>query len=398
MPWQESCRMDERMKFIADWTCGVSTVVELSERYGISRKTAYKWITRYRKEGSAGLAERSSAPLCHGRSTDEALVELILQQKEARPSWGPRKIVAKLRDRYPEHGWPAASTAGEILKRAGLVAPRRRRLRAPPTLGGLTQAERPNQVWSTDHKGWVRLEDGERCEPLTISDNYTRYLLGLTAGSSTRVEEARAAFELVFRRYGLPETIRSDNGVPFASNGITGLTALTAWWAKLGIRHERTAPGNPQQNGRIERFHLTLKEAMEPPSADRGAQAARFEAFQSYYNEERPHEALAQTPPAQHYQVSTRSLPERLPEPEYPREADVRRVRSSGEIRWNGGLLFLSEVLIGELIAVEERDDDELRVRFYDTPIAVIDPHQKRLRRLGVAARGHSQPANLSPM
>ena len=205
-------------------------------------------------------------------------------------------------------------------------------------------------------------------------------------------------FERAFASYGLPETIRSDNGTPFASAGVTGLIRLGVWWAKLGIRHERIQPGKPQQNGRHERFHLTLKEAMEPTEPDRVAQASRFEAFRIDYNEERPHEALGQTPPAHHYTPSPRQLPERLADPEYPREADVRRVRSRGEIRWAGGLIYVSEALIGELVAIEEIADGELRMRFFDTPLAVLDLRQKRLRRLGVPARGHAQSSNLSPI
>jgi transposase InsO family protein len=382
--------MDERVRFISDWLSGERTVVDLAERYGVSRKTTYRWIDRYRSEGASGLEDRSSAPHRHGRATDERLVELILQQKEERPSWGPRKIIAKLQDLYPDEAWPAASTAGEILKRAGLVKVRRRRFRAPPTLGGLTTPERPNHVWATDHKGWVLLGDGTRCEPLTISDNHTRFLIGLSSGVSKNVQETRAEFERAFADYGLPEVIRSDNGSPFAANGVTGLTTLSVWWAKLGIRHERTALGRPQQNGRHERFHLTLREAMDPPAADRAAQVARFETFRTYYNEERPHEALEQTPPARHYCRSPRELPGRLSEPNYPQEAVIRRVRSNGEIRWAGELIFVSETLIGEWVAIEELDDGEMRMRFYDTPIATLDPRQKRLFRLRVPARARA--------
>jgi transposase InsO family protein len=390
--------MDERVGFISEWLTGHWTVVELADRYGVSRKTAYKWIGRYEREGPSGLADRSSAPLVHGRSTDEMLVEAILQQREARPSWGPRKIIAKLSLRHPDLAWPAPSTAGEILKRAGLVQSRRRRHRAPPTLGGLTSAERANHVWSVDHKGWRRLGNGERLEPLTISDSFSRYLIGLSSGAGTSDEEARPVFERAFATYGLPDTIRSDNGAPFAAAGVVGMTRLGVWWAKLGIRHERTQPGKPQQNGRHERFHLTLREAMEPPARDRESQAERFEAFRIDYNQERPHEALGQTPPADHYRPSSRQLPEKLPEPDYPREADVRRVRSSGEIRWAGGLVYVSMALIGELVAIEEIADGELRMRFFDTPLAVLDLRQKRLRRLGVPARGHTQSRNLSPI
>ncbi len=398
MPWRESCAMDGRVEFIGEWLSGLSSVVDLADRYGISRKTAHKWIGRYREEGPAGLRERSCAPLAHGGSTSPELVEAILQQKEARPGWGPLKIVAKLSQLRPGEAWPAPSTAGEILKRAGLVRPRRRRHRAPPTLGGLTLAERCNHVWAVDHKGWIRLGDGRRCEPLTVSDSFSRFLIALAACEGTSGAEARPVFERAFERFGLPETILSDNGSPFASAGVTGLTRLGVWWAKLGIRHERIVPGRPQQNGRHERFHLTLKEAMAPAPADRSAQAAMFEAFRSDYNEERPHQALEQTAPARHYEPSPRALPKPLPEPDYPGEADIRRVRSNGEIKWAGETLYVSEALIGELVAIEETESGELRMRFYAKPIGIIDTRQKKLRRLGVPARGHAHSSKVSPI
>lgn len=396
MPWRESCAMDQRVALIADWLTGLSTMVELSEHYGVSRKTAYKWLERYRTEGAAGLRERSSAPLVHGRATDAALVAAIIQQKEARPRWGPRKIVAKLAQQHPELAWPAASTAGEVLKRAGLVEGRRRRSRVPPTLGGLTVAERPNHLWAVDYKGWVRLGDGRRCEPLTMTDSFSRFLILVEGCESTKGSQAMPIFDRAFRDYGLPEAIRSDNGPPFATVGITGLSALGVWWAKLGIRHERITPGKPQQNGRHERFHLTLKEAMEPRSPDWAAQAERFAAFRHDYNHERPHQALKQVPPAKLYVRSPRRLPKRLPEPDYPREADIRRVRSGGEIKWAGEMLFVSEALAGEWVAIEELETGELQMRFYAKPIGIIDTRQKRLQRLVVPARGHNQ--KLSPI
>jgi transposase InsO family protein len=371
----------------------------LAERYAVSRKTVYKWLGRYEAEGPGGLADRSSAPVRHGRATPAALAEAILQQKAARPSWGPLKIVGKLSQLYPDLAWPSPSTAGEILKRAGLVSPRRRRFRAPPTLDGLTLAERPNHLWAADHKGWVRLGDGQRCEPLTLTDSFSRFLIALKACASTREEEARPVFERAFAEYGLPEAIRSDNGPPFASTGVTGLTALGVWWAKLGIRHERITPGHPTQNGRHERFHLTLKEAMHPPAPNRAAQAERFKTFRGDFNHERPHQALNQTAPAKHYARSPRRMPQRLPEPDYPNTADIRRVRSNGEIKWAGDFLFVSSALIGELVAIEETFAGDLRMRFYNTPIGVIDTRQKRLRRLVAAPRGAATTQeNLSPI
>ena len=357
-------------------------MTELCERFEISRKTGYKWLDRYAAEGPSGLADRSHAPLRHGLATDGALAEAIILLKLARPSWGPRKIVARLALDHPDLAWPSASTAGEILKRAGLVEPRHRRRRAAPTLGGLTTPERPNHVWAVDHKGWVRLGDGRRCEPLTVTDGFSRYLLALSAGSSTREEQARPWFEAAFAQFGLPWAIRSDNGPPFASTGVTGLSALSVWWTKLGIRHERITPGKPQQNGRHERFHRTLLEAMRPPAADQAAQAERFDVFRQDYNHQRPHEALGQLPPAALYQPSPRKLPHRPPEPDYPPQAAVRRVRSNGEIKWRGDLVHISSALCGEHIAVEETEQGHWQVRFYDRPIGRIDQKTNQLRRL----------------
>jgi putative transposase len=272
------------------------------------------------------------------------------------------------------------------------VTSRRVRRRAPPRLGDLTVPERPNQVWAADYKGWIRLGDGSRCEPLTITDGFCRYLLRLSCGSGTTEAEGRPIFEAAFEEYGLPEVIRSDNGPPFASTGVTGLTALSVWWIKLGIRPERIDPGRPQQNGRHERFHLTLLEAMRPPEPNRAAQAARFEAFRRDYNHERPHQVLSQLPPATFYDPSPRKLPARPDEPNYPAEAAVRSVRSNGDIKWRGQLVHISSALAGETVAVEEDDDGDWCVRFYDHPLGIIDRKQNRLRRLSGAA---CQPQDL---
>jgi len=364
--------MDERMRFIVECRSHEWTMTELCERYEISRTTGYKWLGRYELEGPAGLAEH--------------LAEAIVGLRRERPTWGPRKIVAKLKARQPEADWPAPSTVGEILKRAGLVCARRLRRRAPPRLGELTAPQYANHVWNVDHKGWVRLGDGARVEPLTMTDGFSRYLISVSATASTRHDEAQPLFERAFREYGLPTTIRSDNGAPFASIGVSGLTALSAWWIKLGIRHERIDPGHPQQNGRHERFHRTLLEAMTPPEPDLAAQQRRFARFARDYNEERPHEALGQRTPASVYETSARPMPERIAEPDYPPEAAARRVRSNGEIRWRGDLIAVSTALVGEIVAVEETEDGQWLVRFYDTPVGRIDFDKKKLRRLAVPA------------
>jgi transposase InsO family protein len=325
------------------------------------------------------------------------LAEAIVAMKRAHLSWGPRKVVARLRLDHPHLVWPASSTAEAILHREGLVAPRHRRRRAPPTPGGLTMPEAPNHVWATDHKGWVRLGDASRCEPLTLTDGFSRYLLALSAGSSTNEAQARPWFEAAFAEFGLPWVIRSDNGPPFASTGVTGLTTLSVWWARLGIRHERIKPGKPQQNGRHERFHLTLLEAMKPPSPDQAAQARRFAAFREEYNHQRPHEALGQLPPASLYHASPRNMPDRLAEPDYPPEAAVRKVRSNGEIKWRGGLTHISSALIGEAVAVEETEAGQWQVRFCDRPLGVIDPKTNRLGRLSAPA-DPGEPVDMSPI
>jgi transposase InsO family protein len=381
MPWQESCAMDERVRFIADHTSGFWTMTELCERYEISRKTGYKWLDRYRQEGPAGLVERSHAAHVHGRATPQCMVEAIVGLRRERPSWGPRKIIGKLVERQPGIAWPTPSTAGAILKRAGLVCGRRVRRRAPPRLGELTVPQHANHVWGIDHKGWIRLRDGTRVEPLTVTDGFSRYLISVGATGSTEYTEAKPLIERAFRDHGLPEVIRSDNGSPFASTGITGLTRLSVWWIKLGVRHERIDPGHPQQNGRHERFHLTLLEAMRPPAANRAAQARRFASFARDFNEERPHEALGQRTPASVYRRSPRSMPARLPEPDYPSGSVLRQVRSNGEIKWDGDFVHICSALAGETVAVEETDDGHWRVRFFDVPIAIIDRDTRKPRR-----------------
>jgi transposase InsO family protein len=384
--------MDERVRFIADQLTGLWTMTELCERYEVSRKTGYKWLDRYRSEGASGLMERSRAAKVHGQATPQNIVDAIVGLRRERPTWGPRKIVSKLEARQGDVEWPSASTAGEILKRAGLVCGRRVRRRAPPRMGQLTVPQHANHVWGLDHKGWIRLGDGSRSEPFTVTDGFSRYLIRLAATGSTQYAECKPPLERAFCEYGLPEVIRSDNGSPFASTGTTGLTALSVWWIKLGIRHERIDPGHPQQNGRHERFHFTLLEAMRPPSPNRAAQARRFATFVRDYNEERPHEALGQRPPASVYRPSPRAMPKRLPEPDYPTEAAVRQVRSNGDIKWQGEIDHICSALVGEDVAIEETRDGHWQVRFFNAPIGVIDQKTRKLRRCASAAPQQTEP------
>jgi len=389
MAWSELSVAGQRLLLVGAMELGEESVGEACARFGVSRKTAYKWKGRFEAEGVAGLVDRSHAPLRHGRATAEEIEQAIVNLKHDRPSWGPRKIVARLEHLWPEADWPSHSTAGEILKRAGLVSPRGpARRQARVTLGPLTAGTRCNQVWTADHKGWVRLKDGTRCEPLTVIDARSRYLVALEAATGTDGRQARAVFEAAFREHGLPEIIRTDNGAPFASAGLTGLTQLSAWWVKLGIGLERIAPGKPQQNGAHERFHATLKEAMNPPEVTRESQQARFDAFRETYNMERPHEALAMTAPGAVYEKSVRPMPGRLPEPDYPGGAEVRKVRPNGEIKWRGGELYVSQALDGEPVAIEEDGEDGHTVRYFDLVIGLIPRYGQRLH----------PPSKLSPI
>lgn len=378
MPWRESHAMDERVRFAAEWLAGEASKTALCAAYGISRRVGYKWMARYAADGPSGLSERSHAPRVHGRATAEELVERILELRRARPSWGPRKLIARLEQLHPQLDWPSHATAHEILKREGLVTARRLKRHPPRRVGDLIHPERPNQVWAVDHKGWVRLGDGRRCEPLTLVDTYSRYLLAVSCGTSTRAGEARRAMQEAFEEHGLPEVIRSDNGPPFASAGVTGLSALSVWWIKLGVHPERIRLGKPQENGRLERLHLTLLEAMRPPAPDLAAQARRLEAFRQDYNHQRPHQALGQLPPARFHQASQRPMPQRLDEPDYPSHMATRKVRLNGEIKLAGNTVHISSALAGEAVAIEETDKG-LKIWFYKEPIGLLDHTGQRL-------------------
>ena len=384
MVWRETGIMDERLRFVVDCLAGEETMSALCAAYGVSRKIGYKWLGRYREFGPEGLHDRPRAPLNHGRATPWDVVERIVAMKEAHPLWGPKKIVARLKRAEPCCGWPAVSTAGEILKRHGLVGRKRRRWKAAGN-GPWPEASEPNAVWTGDHKGWFRTRDGWRCEPLTVMDASSRYLLALEATGSTADAEAWPVFERLFEEHGLPDRFRSDNGPPFASPGITGLTPLAARFIKLGITLERIAPGKPQQNGRHERFHLTMLPMAKEPAADRTAQGQAFEAFRRSYNEERPHEALAMDTPAQHYRPSRRAMPRTPPEPEYPDAAAVRRVRHNGEIKWNGGFVYVSQTLAGEAVAAAETEDGQWTLTFHAHPLGIIDTRRMKLVRRSAA-------------
>jgi len=383
MPWRRECVEDQKLLFMADCLRGEEPMTVLCERYGISRETGYLLKRRFLSEGSSGLAERSRAPLQHGRATPAEQVVRLIEARKRRPHWGPKKLLAKLRQEHPDLAWPSPSTGSEILRREGLSQPRRRRRRAlslEQPFGAVTAA---NDAWCIDFKGWFRTGDGRRCHPLTVSDAYSRYLLAVEAIEPVG-EAVQVKMDELFGEHGLPLAIRSDNGTPFASSAAGGLSRLSARWAKMGIRLERIWPGKPQQNGRHERMHGTLKpEACQPPAATSAAQQDRFNAFRHEFNHERPHEALGQCPPAQFYRPSPRPFVEPIGDLDYGPDERVRRVRSTGEIRWRGSLLFVSEVLVGETVAIKQRADGHWHVRFADVALGLLDRSSGQFVRFG---------------
>ena len=380
MPWEESGVVDQRIRFVLDWQAGVETMTELSGRYGVSRKTGYKIVARQQQAGLAGLQDRSRAPLRHPNQIPEEIEQVVLQLRWAHPRWGPRKLQRWLQTHAAATRWPATSTIGTLLARAGLVHAQRRRRKAPPFTQPFASVQAANQVWCMDFKGWFRTADGERIDPLTMSDACSRYLLRCQAVNHCGTEAVRAICEAAFREYGMPWAMRSDNGPPFAACGVAGLSRLAVWWMKLGIVPERIAAGHPEQNGRHERMHRTLKaETATPPAANRRQQQRAFDRFRREYNEERPHEALEMATPAARYQPSTRAYPARVPEPEYDSNCVVRRVYPHGQFFWRGQDVFLGKALAGERIGLQAVDDRYWRVYFASVPIAYLDEAKNKI-------------------
>src|SRR5579864_6650499 len=358
MPWKVSGVVDKRRVFVEQWLTENWTMTELCARQGISRQAGYDTVDRYQREGWPGLAERSRAPHSHSNQMSAETEQQIVELRQQHMRWGPRKLKVVLQRQQPQLSWPAASTMGELLRREGLVSARRKRRRLDPYTTPFAAASAPNRVWCGDFKGWQRTQDGARIDPLTISDACTRYLLRCQAVDKMDTARVQAIFEAAFREYGLPEAIRTDNGAPFASCAIAGLSRLALWWMKLGIVPERIQPAHPEQNGRHERMHLTLQqETMAPMAANRRAQQRRFEQFRREYNQQRPHEALAMRTPDRCYTSSPRPYPARVPEPEYHSSMTVRRVFAGGQFSWKHDNVFVSETLMGERIGLQPIDE-----------------------------------------
>jgi putative transposase len=367
--------MDLRMQFIMRLRDG-ERMTDLCREFGISRKTGYKFEKRYSKLGASGLVDQSRAPKRSAQRLSEEIAELLIRGRKKNPSWGSKKLKAVLAKRYPELKLPAPSTIDSLLKRRGLVEPRKRRGCTLPYASPLCLATAPNEVWCTDYKGQFRMGDGELCYPLTVTDRFSRHLMGCEGFNRIDTDGAIAAFHRIFVEFGLPSVIRSDNGAPFASRALWGLSRLSVWWLRLGIWHERIEPGCPQQNGQHERMHRDLKrETARPGAANLLAQQERFDGFLEEYNSVRPHEALDMKTPSEVYWLSDRRMPDRLEDPKYPLHDDIVEVDGHGHIRIGKHNIFLSQALARQLLGIRELNDGGWLISFvaYDLGTWLVD-------------------------
>jgi putative transposase len=382
MGWMETCAVEERMRFVMAIMEREEAFAAVCRQFGVSRKTGYKWLERYLEDGFEGLLDRSRAPLHHPQAMTREIAERCLEVRRGHPTWGPVKVRAWLERRVPQTEWPAASTIGSLFDREGLTIKRRVRRRGPPSSVPFAHCGAANDVWCIDFKGWFLTGDGTHCEPLTLSDAYSRYPLRCQAMTRLDTDHVWPVLDAAFREFGLPWRLRSDNGSPFASRGAGGLSKLSVKVIKAGVVPERIAPGKPQQNGRLERLHLTLlQDTADPPARSLREQLKRLRSFQRLYNEERPHQALGNDTPAEHYAVSPRRFDGVLREPNYSADHEVRYVRHNGEIRWRGDTIYISEALIGEPVGLLENQDGSSTVCYGPITLGVIAHDGDRLRK-----------------
>lgn len=374
----ETDALEQRRQFIAALQSAEWSMSELCARFGISRPTGYKWLARSRA-GDDALRDRSRAPhTCPHRTSAPVAALLVAARREY--GWGARKLLQVLRLRHPALQWPARSTVNDLLAGEGLLRRHPRRTRWVHPGAAPLRTTRPNQVWPADFKGQFKTGDGQYCYPLTVTDHFSRTLLVCEGLPSVQSVETARVFRALFREVGLPEAIRTDNGLPFVATGPRGLSTLSVWWMQLGIVHQRIAPGRPQQNGTHERMHRELKrETTRPAATTRRGQQQLFDRFRARYNHERPHEALADHTPASRWQPSPRPYPEHRQPPEYPAASECRRIGSNGTFSWGGHPVFLSEALRGEHIALEEVDDGLWNIVYYRTWLGRLDVRTGRV-------------------
>jgi transposase InsO family protein len=374
--------VDERMRFVMAVEAQEEAFAVVCRRFGVSRRTGYKWLARYEEAGVGGLTDRSRAPHFHPQAITASMAERCLAVRRAHPTWGPMKVREWLERRDPATDWPAVSTIGALFDREGLTVRRRLRRRSPPSSIPFRHCGAANDIWCMDFKGWFLTGDGSCCEPLTLSDAYSRYLLRCQALARTDTEHVWPVLEAAFREFGLPHRLRSDNGPPFASCGAGGLSRLAVQVIKAGVTPERIVPGKPQQNGRLERLHLTLKQdTATPPAQTLPEQLKRLRAFQRLYNDERPHQALGNDTPAQHYACSPRRFDGILRAPDYGLDQTARRVRNNGAIKWCGNEIYINEALAGEPIGLAENADGSFTASYGPIVLGVIEHRGDHLRK-----------------
>lgn len=359
MAWETFKVEHQRLQLVKAFKNKEHTMTALCKQYGISTKTGYKWYRRYLKRGEEGLKDQSKAPHSPKTHYSDAQKQTAIDQKLKKRAWGPKKIHILLNEKYPDQNWPSPTTLYEIFKENHLVTSKRIRNRVPAT-APLGDHNACNDTWAMDFKGWFLTGNGQKCEPLTITDTFSRYLISCTHLERHSTDYVWPIFDEAFRKYGLPKRVRSDNGPPFGSCGIGRLTKLSINFIKAGVIPEWIAPGHPEQNGRHERFHLTLKvETANPPKATLPLQIQAFSEFYNEYNFERPHEALNMQTPGNVYQSSYREWNGILTSPEYDTKIfHPRKVEKIGQINWKGSRIFISENLQGEYVGLKNTDND----------------------------------------
>jgi transposase InsO family protein len=395
MPWKTMTLDQERGCLVKLVLHAQQTVAELSRAFKVSRKTAYKWKERFLQKGVSGLADQSRRPTASPTQLSDDWVERIRRVRRQHRRWGAKKIRAVLQRRHPRQQVPALRTITRWLQRLRLSRPRRRRPARGPVvvLAKLTRAKQSNQVWTVDFKGWWRTADGQRADPLTVRDLFSRYLLAVRLLPNQQWWRVQVVFRRLFRQYGLPRVIRVDNGGPFASAGKGALSRLSAWWTILGIRVEFTRPAHPQDNGAHEQMHRVLKaETTRPPSSNLRAQQRRLDRWRRIYNQERPHEALRQQTPAQHYQPGRSYQAKGVPKVKYPAAWEQRGVRSNGQIRWQGRLRFIGEAVVGCKVGLKELSPEKWSV--YLAGILLGELHASDAGALRPAAYVRQRPTN----
>jgi transposase InsO family protein len=385
MPWEETSPMLERMAFIVEYEKGNFSVAALCRMFAVSEKTGYKWISRWKLcRDPLSLRDQSRSPHNSPNRTSEDIERRILELRCQYPDMGPMKIVSVLGLRDTDFKLPAPSTVGEILKRNGLVAPRKIRRRATPTPSPFPAHPQANDTWGLDYKGWWRMLNTRVCYPLTVTDLSTRYLIVLRGMPNEQLVPTKALLQRAFREYGMPNRIRSDNGPPFGSTGIAGLSQLSVWFMRHGIEPERITPGKPQQNGSHERMHLTLKQYLKhlPAASNLSAQQQQLNEFRQYFNQVRPHQALNQVCPCELYGPSPRQFPERLPEQQHPPGSMVRTVSNGGNFSLLGQRFFIGRVLDGNQLSLlpNEADKRLMEVWFTNLRLGFIDTKRLTFR------------------